>query len=161
MVGAASSFLRPPGDLCKEAARTKPAVHNRIMQTGTPRPQEDLNRALAAYNTGPERVEQVHGVPRYPEIRRYIARIIRDFNRTKAVQRRLQPDHANNRTLFEDLLTGWQSHVASLSSQDHSMSCVSGSQTRLRTWLTFRWPANELRNALPSIPFTTCPSSAT
>jgi hypothetical protein len=43
----------------------------------------DLVKALAAYNAGPQRVEQYHGVPPYRETRSYVARIVRDFNRKK------------------------------------------------------------------------------
>ena len=39
----------------------------------------DLSKALAAYNAGPERVEQYHGVPPYPETLAYVARVVRDF----------------------------------------------------------------------------------
>src|SRR5437016_9519512 len=56
----------------------------------------DLSKALAAYNAGPDRVEQYHGVPPYPETRAYVARIIGDFNRKKDAQRRSQPDPGNN-----------------------------------------------------------------
>ncbi len=59
----------------------------------------DLSRALAAYNAGPDRVEQYHGVPPYPETLAYVARIIGDFNRKKDAQRRLQPDPGSNRSL--------------------------------------------------------------
>jgi len=58
----------------------------------------DLSRALAAYNAGPDRVEQYHGVPPYPETLAYVARIIGDFNRKKDAQRRLQPDPGSNRS---------------------------------------------------------------
>lgn len=57
----------------------------------------DLIKALAAYNAGPERVEQYHGVPPYPETVAYVARIIRDFNRSKFAQQSQQPDPASNR----------------------------------------------------------------
>jgi soluble lytic murein transglycosylase-like protein len=40
----------------------------------------DLVKALAAYNAGPERVEQYHGVPPYPETIAYVSRVIRNFN---------------------------------------------------------------------------------
>jgi soluble lytic murein transglycosylase-like protein len=52
----------------------------------------DLSKALAAYNAGPDRVEQYHGVPPYPETLAYVARIIGEFNRKKEAQRRLLPD---------------------------------------------------------------------
>jgi soluble lytic murein transglycosylase-like protein len=43
----------------------------------------DIAKALAAYNAGPHRVEQYHGVPPYRETRTYVAKIIKDFNRKK------------------------------------------------------------------------------
>jgi soluble lytic murein transglycosylase-like protein len=49
----------------------------------------DLVKALAAYNAGPERVEQFGGVPPFHETRVYVARIVRDFNRKKAAQEKL------------------------------------------------------------------------
>jgi soluble lytic murein transglycosylase-like protein len=44
----------------------------------------DPIRALAAYNAGPQRVQQYHGVPPYRETKLYIARIVHDFNAKKA-----------------------------------------------------------------------------
>jgi soluble lytic murein transglycosylase-like protein len=44
----------------------------------------DLIKALAAYNAGPQRVEQYGGVPPYYETRAYVARIVRDFNQKKS-----------------------------------------------------------------------------
>jgi hypothetical protein len=49
----------------------------------------DLIKALAAYNAGPQRVEQFHGVPPYYETQAYVARIIRDFNRKKLAERKV------------------------------------------------------------------------
>jgi Transglycosylase SLT domain len=47
----------------------------------------DLVKALAAYNAGPQRVEQFGGVPPYYETRVYVARVVRDFNKKKAAQK--------------------------------------------------------------------------
>ena len=46
----------------------------------------DVAKALAAYNAGPKRVDQYHGVPPYYETQAYVARIIRDFNRQKLAE---------------------------------------------------------------------------
>jgi soluble lytic murein transglycosylase-like protein len=46
----------------------------------------DPIKALAAYNAGPQRVQQYHGVPPYRETRAYISRIVRDFNAKKLAQ---------------------------------------------------------------------------
>ncbi len=43
----------------------------------------DAQKALAAYNAGPERVEKYKGVPPYPETRNYVTRVINEFNRRK------------------------------------------------------------------------------
>jgi soluble lytic murein transglycosylase-like protein len=63
----------------------------------------DLIKALAAYNAGPERVEQYHGVPPYPETLAYVARIIRDFIRAKFAQQRPQPDPLDNRGVEQNV----------------------------------------------------------
>ena len=48
----------------------------------------DLVKALAAYNAGPQRVEQFGGVPPYYETRAYVARIVKDFNKKKIAQQK-------------------------------------------------------------------------
>jgi len=48
----------------------------------------DLIKALAAYNAGPQRVDQYHGVPPYYQTQAYVAGIIRDFNRKKLAEQR-------------------------------------------------------------------------
>jgi Transglycosylase SLT domain len=51
----------------------------------------DLVKALAAYNAGPQRVEQFGGVPPYHETRAYVARIVKDFNKKKLAQQKTAP----------------------------------------------------------------------
>ncbi|MGA2858968.1 MAG: lytic transglycosylase domain-containing protein [Candidatus Sulfotelmatobacter sp.] len=51
----------------------------------------DLVKALAAYNAGPQRVEQFGGVPPYYETRAYVARVVRDFNKKKVAQKAGSP----------------------------------------------------------------------
>lgn len=57
----------------------------------------DLIKALAAYNAGPQRVEQYGGVPPYYETKAYVARIVRDFNQKKlAAKAAAQPAPQKN-----------------------------------------------------------------
>jgi hypothetical protein len=51
----------------------------------------DLIKALAAYNAGPQRVEQYGGVPPYYETKAYVARIVRDFNKKKLAAQAASP----------------------------------------------------------------------
>src|ERR1700704_2796922 len=49
----------------------------------------DLVKALAAYNAGPQRVEQYRGVPPFRETRAYVARIVHEYNTKKIAQEKV------------------------------------------------------------------------
>ena len=67
----------------------------------------DLVKALAAYNAGPQRVEQYGGVPPYRETRAYVARIVRDFNKKKLAQKKLaQKSLPAKNSSVESLISG-------------------------------------------------------
>src|ERR1700683_5107858 len=51
----------------------------------------DLIKALAAYNAGPQRVEQYGGVPPYHATKAYVARIVRDYNKKNLAAKTASP----------------------------------------------------------------------
>jgi soluble lytic murein transglycosylase-like protein len=55
----------------------------------------DVVKALAAYNAGPQRVEQFGGVPPYYETRAYVARVVKDFNKKKVAQKKATTTHSS------------------------------------------------------------------
>ena len=55
----------------------------------------DAQKALAAYNAGPHRVEQYKGVPPYRETQAYVARIIREYNSKKLAEQRAAKKNIN------------------------------------------------------------------
>jgi soluble lytic murein transglycosylase-like protein len=58
----------------------------------------NLIKALAAYNAGPQRVDQYHGVPPYYETQAYVAKIVRDFNRKKLAEEKIAAaEHTHNK----------------------------------------------------------------
>ena len=51
----------------------------------------DMIKTLAAYNAGPQRVQQYKGLPPYRETHAYVARVIKDYNRKKLAKRKSRP----------------------------------------------------------------------
>ncbi len=62
----------------------------------------NLIKALAAYNAGPQRVDQYHGVPPYYETQAYVARIIREFNRKKLAEIKAEKAAQKSPTIARD-----------------------------------------------------------
>jgi soluble lytic murein transglycosylase-like protein len=65
----------------------------------------DMVKALAAYNAGPQRVEHYGGVPPYYETRRYVARVVKDFNKKKIAQKATQKTSTRKTTTVPDAHT--------------------------------------------------------
>jgi hypothetical protein len=84
----------------------------------------DLVKALAAYNAGPQRVEQFGGVPPYHETRAYVARIVRDFNKKKTAQGKVAAGSAQKN------IPAQKASVAKGASQKSGRTQSSGSNSR-------------------------------
>jgi len=89
----------------------------------------DLVKALAAYNAGPQRVEQFGGVPPYYETRAYVARIVRDFNKKKAAVASASKAGASRHTGAKSQASG-ADQASSLAQAKAGSSHTSSSQTR-------------------------------
>jgi soluble lytic murein transglycosylase-like protein len=98
----------------------------------------DVNKALAAYNAGPKRVDQYHGVPPYFETQAYISRIIRDFNRQKIAK--------NPALAKKAVTTGKKSGLRAPATRQATHSALSGSQQADR--------GGKVRPAIPKGPET-------
>lgn len=72
----------------------------------------DMIKALAAYNAGPQRVDQYKGVPPYTETRRYVAAIVTDFNRKKLAQMAAEKKAAASKTAAKKSVTTDTASVA-------------------------------------------------
>lgn len=72
----------------------------------------DMVKALAAYNAGPQRVEQYKGVPPYYETRAYVARIVKDFNKKKIAQKSAKSTSASKTTKTAQTAPSTQTRIA-------------------------------------------------
>lgn len=79
----------------------------------------DLAKALAAYNAGPHRVEQYNGIPPYRETQSYVSNIINDFNRKKIAEGVAPPPPPAKKTKSKTAKSPAKSTMGSSSSGQH------------------------------------------
>jgi hypothetical protein len=91
----------------------------------------DVIKALAAYNAGPQRVEQYGGVPPYYETKAYVARIVRDYNKKIAAKK--AADLAAKKTATRKSIPKSPSTATALSSAKVQSKVQSKVQAKVQT----------------------------
>jgi hypothetical protein len=101
----------------------------------------DLVKALAAYNAGPQRVEQFGGVPPYYETRAYVARIVKDFNRKKAAQEKAASKPALSKAAPSKLATAKPAPSKPVTPKTHRAAGTTADTRLVQAKVTGRQPS--------------------